>query len=202
MFMEIKPNKKNQQGFALLMTLIIVGVVLSVGLSLLDLSVKQVRLASNAKQSEIAFHAANAGAECGQYIRRSEINSDDEALMELGEDISASCFGRPAQNVVIEPPPGSGDTAGVGDVYQYLYDFTWAGGSRCSMINTIVINADLAGSGLTLSNVPTYIPGFPDNEKICEAGSRCTLLSVRGYNRPCTNTSLPGTIEREVLLRY
>ncbi|MFW6210467.1 MAG: hypothetical protein ACOC4E_03185, partial [Patescibacteria group bacterium] len=55
-------------GFALLITLLVVGVVLAVGAVLLDLTIKQVQLSSTAKDSEIAFHAANAGMECARFI--------------------------------------------------------------------------------------------------------------------------------------
>ena len=80
-------NQK-ESGFALLITLIVVGVVLSVGLSILDLSIRQVRLSTNAKESELAFHAANAGMECARYWRRASSSE-----METGQAIEPVCFG-------------------------------------------------------------------------------------------------------------
>src|SRR6056297_3030355 len=63
-------NTQSQSGFALLVSLIVVSVVVSVGLVLLDVTIKQLRLSSNSTDSEIAFHAANAGMECAQFWRR------------------------------------------------------------------------------------------------------------------------------------
>ena len=82
-------NYSQKTGFALLISLIVVSVVLSVGLVILDLTIKQVRLAATTADSETAFHAANAGMECARYWRR---NLDDAAL--LGGNInSVECFG-------------------------------------------------------------------------------------------------------------
>jgi hypothetical protein len=72
--MTTKPQDRSvkSQGFALLIALIVVGVVLSIGLSILNLSISQVRLSTDAKESEAAFHAANAGMECARYWRHEE----------------------------------------------------------------------------------------------------------------------------------
>jgi Tfp pilus assembly protein PilX len=52
MFMRINMHDTEKQaGFALLISLLVVGVVISVGLSVLDLSIKQVQLSSDAKES-------------------------------------------------------------------------------------------------------------------------------------------------------
>jgi Tfp pilus assembly protein PilX len=83
-------NTEKQAGFALLISLLVVGVVISVGLSILDLSIKQVRLASNATESEKAFHAANAGIECARYWRR-VLSMQIEDGMTLSP--SPTCFG-------------------------------------------------------------------------------------------------------------
>ena len=53
-----------ERGFALLMTLLIISVVLSVALTTLSLATKQTRLATDTRDAELAFHAANAGLEC------------------------------------------------------------------------------------------------------------------------------------------
>lgn len=196
--------KKTQQlekekGFALLITLVVVTVLISIGLSVLDLSIKQVRLATNAKDSEIAFHAANAGLECALYQRRTS-----EDAMELGVSFTASCF---AQAPV--PAIGTKITSGVsgGDVYQYKYQFTWGTSPdiRCSQINTVV-GSSSASSALTISGLTTgaapLVPGYPDgNTKVCEAGTKCSIISVQGFNQPCANVGSYGTVQREVLLQ-
>lgn len=196
-------NTHAQSGFALIMSLIVVGIVISIGLSILEISVKQVRLSTNARDSEVAFHAANAGMECARYIRRSS-----QALMEVGQSITPTCFGvgpDAGQNSV--QTLSGANVSGSGGAYRYDYSFTWgdgsSGGERCTEATTLVIVADLPGAGVTVNNMATHIPGYQDGAtKFCEAGARCTIISVRGYNRTCSAASTVGTVQREVLLQF
>jgi hypothetical protein len=195
-------NTPHQSGFALLITLIVVGVVVSVGLSILELSTKQVRLASNTKDSETAFHAANAGVECALFIRRSFATQ-----MEEGQQILPSCFGTTPTNPTVNATnitgtfvPSSND----GAVYQYQYEFTWgtSPNQRCTRVTTLVTVANDDPVTIDRSDVQSIIPGYPTPDTVCEPGSRCTIMSVRGLNRSCTGISTTGTIEREVLLEF
>lgn len=186
----------SQSGFALLMTLIVVTVVISIGLSVLDLSIKQVRLSTNARDSEIAFHAANAGMECARFWRRSS-----SVEMESGDSISPLCFSAaPSLNTVSEIIT---NVSGDGEVFKYDYMFTWGStATRCSQVTTLVAAATPAGSGLTVTNIQTLVLGYPGTTLSCGASERCTVISVRGYNKPCSNVSDNGTVQREVLLQF
>jgi Tfp pilus assembly protein PilX len=185
-----------QSGFALLMTLIVVTVVILIGLSVLDLSIKQLRLSTNARDSEIAFHAANGGMECARFWRRASSDA-----METGGTISPLCFSAsPNVNTVSEIVS---NISGDGDVYKYEYSFTWGGtATRCSQITTLVASAADNGSGLTISNMQTLVPGYPSATLSCDASERCTTISVRGYNKTCSNVADNGTVQREVLLQF
>lgn len=195
-------NNSKEQGFALLMTLIVVSVVISVGLSLLDLSIKQLALSTNAKDSEIAFHAANAGAECARYTRRED---QEGSNMTIGDPIDPSCFGAsPDTNTRDNPNAPVLDNTNDTEATIYSYSFTWGeGNDRCTRINMLVASSSFNGNGGTVTNMTTLVPGYPDgNNKACEAGSQCTVLSVRGYNKPCNAVGGYGTVEREVLIQF
>lgn len=203
MYMETNfHSTRERSGFALLMTLIVVSVVISIGLSVLDLSIKQVRLATNSRDSEAAFHAANAGVECARYTRR--VNSN---RMENGQSITPLCFGSSASpNSVVEVTSG---VSGDGEVYKYTYNISWGttADPRCTEVVTMVATATAmvggsAGAGLTTNNMRTHIPAYTANSWRCEAGERCTVLSVQGYNRGCSASYGFGTVEREVLLQF
>jgi Tfp pilus assembly protein PilX len=56
-----------QRGFTLLIAVILTSVVLSVGLALLDVSVKQITLAAASRQSQYAFYNADSALECALY---------------------------------------------------------------------------------------------------------------------------------------
>ncbi len=193
----MKLRNQSKSGFALLMTLIVVGVVISVGLSILDLSVKQVRLATNARDSEISFHAANAGLECAQYWRRNLATE-----MELGESVTPACFGVGTFSNTLTDLTGS-NVIGDGGAYQYEFLFTWGTPTRCSAINLIVASSTESGAGMIITSMEGLVPGYPGGTtKTCDASARCTVASVRGYNRACDTISAFGTVEREVLLQY
>lgn len=204
---QINFTQKNdsKKGFALLMTLIVVTIVISIGLTVLDLSTKQIRLAANAKDSEIAFHAANAGMECARYWRR---QSND--LMENGDQINPSCFlGSVRTLSSTNNPLRIDDFSGTGEVYKYVYSFSWASNTRCSEVTTLVASSTAPGPGVTINNMTNLIDGYPggvSDTKTCAAGEHCTVLSVRGYNKPCnSNGTAPtgyGTVQREVLLQF
>lgn len=57
----------NPRGFALLVAILIATVAVTLGVSLLDISYKQVVLTSTAKQSRIGFYAADSAMECALY---------------------------------------------------------------------------------------------------------------------------------------
>ena len=193
-------DTEKQAGFALLISLLVVGVVISVGLSVLDLSIKQVQLSSDAKESEQAFHAANAGMECARFWSRKEAMN-----IEAGQDFSPACFGAtpipdPVSSVVLSASPD-------GDVFQYEYNFTWGSGTdiRCSRVNMIVGTAFAGGSGIVINNLDSLVSGYPNGvtSRSCDAGSRCSTISVQWYNTACANTNSGfGIVQREVLLEF
>jgi Tfp pilus assembly protein PilX len=187
-------HKNQQSGFALLLAIIVVGVVVSVGLTILDLSLKQVRLSTNSRDSETAFHAANAGLECARYWR-----VEEELAMDDGDTISPNCFGVNIGNV-----DGVGVTTnnGNGDAYLYEFEATWGSGStvRCSQMSVLTIKSP-SGATAEVPNMSTIMPGYPyTGDKECEPGGRCTVIAVRGFSRSCANIGMSGTVQREVLL--
>lgn len=198
----IKNNYRKQDGFALLMTIIVLGVVVSVGLTIVELTIKQVRLSANAKDSEIAFHAANAGVECGRFHRIIESATE----IDDGDVLAPNCFDEAPDSAATNPLTIS--PAGDGNATQYVWEYTWGGSSapRCSEITLVSLVANSTGPDTTLSGMegPTgLVPGYPDGDvKTCGPGGLCTVLAVKGYNRPCSQKNSVGTLEREVLVQF
>jgi hypothetical protein len=173
-------NVIQSSGFALLITLIVVSVVISIGITLLDLTIKQLRLSTGSKDSESSFHAANAGVECVRSWR-----------------VPVTCFGSTVSTVTIDDIGEAGKP-----VYLYEFEVTWGASSlqRCSKVSMITISPPSEGVSYTLASVDNYLLSYPEGDKICEPGGRCTIISVEGYNRQCSGINQIGTIQREVLL--
>ena len=216
--MYMADNKQSQAGFALLVSLIVVSVVVSVGLALLDVTIKQLRLSSNSTDSEIAFHAANAGLECAQYWRRAEsdtIQGDQFAspIEPPGGSLAGvlNCFGVDDEGGSAYSDNQSVNMSGDGEVVFYEYEFSWAPNAsgdftRCSEIDMLVVATDVFGTtdprvDYTDISAANVLPGYPPGQDLeCQAGSFCTVISSKGYNKSCSDKNTFGTVQREVLL--
>lgn len=193
-------RRENTGGFALLMTLMVIAVVVSVGLTVLDVTIKQVRLSANSRDSENAFQAASAGVECAQYWRRNAITTMESAAVTLSP-VAAGCFGttvlNSAANQVRTP-------TGVVNHFSYWHSWGTSIEPRCSQVDTIVMVS--AGAEPVVTDIRDIVPGYRNTSKVCPAGSICTVIAARGYNRSCPATIdgnfAGGTVQREVLLEY
>ncbi|MFA6095589.1 MAG: hypothetical protein WC767_01990 [Candidatus Paceibacterota bacterium] len=56
-----------KRGFAMLFAVLVSSVLLSIGLSIFNLTVKELTLSSSGRESQFAFYAADSGAECALY---------------------------------------------------------------------------------------------------------------------------------------
>lgn len=194
-------HKQPQSGFALLMTLLVVGAVVSITLAVIELTIKQLNLTVTARDSEIAFHAANAGLECARYVRRIASTSFEVAGTPL-DTIDFECFSRTQELDLVSN--GGLSVNGNGELRRYLGEVTWGTGDRCSVVDMLImIVPDTETSDLEISNLHTMYQGFPQGDtKTCSPGARCTVAQVIGYNRGCSDTSLAGTVRREILLEF
>ncbi len=192
-------HKSSQSGFALLMTLLVVAVVVSITVTVIELTLKQLALSVTAKDSEVAFHAANAGMECARYVRRNASTT----INAQGSPVLFDCFGQTNQrlNLVAHSLNESG---GDGEVYRYEGEVSWITNDRCSVIDFVTMIVDETATGdMNINNFNSIFPGFPASEiKSCPPGGICTVAEVTGYNRPCGSLIGNGVVRREILLEF
>ena len=60
-------NLKPNRGFTLLLAVLISGVLLSIGLAIFNITIKELLLSSSGRDSQFAFYAADSGTECALY---------------------------------------------------------------------------------------------------------------------------------------
>ena len=210
-----KIRENSSRGFALLLTILVLSVVLGISLTMLSLSIKQVQLTVDTRDSEIAFHAASAGLECMRYWRRNSATVSDFELANSG--ISINCFntGSTAPNSYLNLvtgtlPSGASLSGGSGSAARYNYRLSWGSGNqaRCSEMSMIVMNVNLdADDEMLLTGVSLLIPGYTGlaDEKTCDPGGFCTIVSSRGYSRACPTGGNPfpiGTVQRDILVEF
>ncbi len=193
-------HNHTQPGFALLMTLLVVTVVVSITLTVIELTIKQLNLSVTAKDSEIAFHAANAGMECVRYARRLASTSLETKV----NNVRINCFNVTNQNLRLQSDSLNRGSADEDWVSYYQAEVSWLTGDRCSVIDMVLINVPTTEtSPVVIGNLDSIFSSFSDSDtKNCDPGAKCTIAEVVGYNKNCTNINSPGTVRREILLEF
>ena len=165
--MEIYNKTHNSEpGFALIMALIISSVVLSIGLSMLSITIKQVDLVATARESEIAFQAASLAMDC--------------ALMTRIRESTALATTSPTTNLNFDcgdiNQPASHSTPGGADRHQYVADFDWnnSTGKDLKMVITMFVIGENASNRTYNKN---------DFSATCNPNIYCTYIFTEGYNR-------------------
>lgn len=181
-------QSKPDSGFALILALIIASVALSIGLSLLNITVKQLTLSSTALQSEVAFRVADAAMECLSLARYNlvvdgvdpiEIIDYNNAVVEdvscLGETLSFSL-----------PDAGVGTNSDAKVFHNGPFNWSDAGGSYC-FDTSLYVYED--GDEIDIRSV----------NKQC-TGAACYVGVARGYNRSCADVANGAVfaVEREI----
>ncbi len=119
----IKFNLKNNKGYTLLFAVIVSSIVLSVGISILSISKKEILLANSSRESISAFYAADTGLECA-------INQDVK-LATSSPGVSITCIN---QAITIFPTfPNADNGTGL-----FTYDLRMSTSSKsCAKVTVL-----------------------------------------------------------------
>ncbi len=165
-----------QRGFALLIAVIFMSVMLTFGLALGSLAYKQEILASSALESQYAFYAADAGMECVLYADQN--NGGQPSL-----------FTYPATN------PGTAPALSCDGVQAISSSEVW---SLSRWVVSERLSLDSSTTHPRCADVTVYKP----NPSV--AGS-VTYLFSQGYNLPCSTVASPGAarlVSRGIEVHY
>jgi len=197
-------TEMSNKGFALLITLLTVAVIVSATIAIVELSRLQLKLAVDSRDAEIAFSAANAAKECGQFVRA--FQADTMKGEDSYQSVDFGCFGQEGRSVENVSDIIVRGTGGAVRRYQTEFDWPESTAPRCSVIDIITIytQADnvTIGQGRGLDSLKTKISNYPTDTKTCVAGSECTIVAAAGYNSSCATKDTPGVIKREILLEF
>lgn len=176
-----------ESGFALIMALVISSVVLSIGLSMLSITIKQVDLTATARESEVAFQTASAAMECALMTR-------------IKEDINIATTS-PADNISIDCGTISGTISRSGNDNRgrYIYETDWVGSD--GRVSFVKIDMFVIGENAGNRN---YNPSDRSFSRICPDDIYCTYIFAEGYNRSedeVLNAAL-FTVQRELTAEF
>ncbi len=65
---KLSRSRKTTAGFTVLFAVIVSSLILALGLGIVAITMKEVRLSSTGRDSQLAFYAADSGLECAQYF--------------------------------------------------------------------------------------------------------------------------------------
>ena len=198
-------NRKTKSGFTLFVAMVVASLLLAVGFSIGNIILKQLLLSGSGKDSQVAFYAADAGAECAQFWDTK--SSTGVALSGDGpfatstkvEDTSIVC--------------GSGAVTASKQVDGIL--------PQDQKFSTTTLVVNYSDSQSTLSNptenykacaVVLVAKGFEPDPNNPTTEIPFTRITSRGYNAPYSPasggtpagcvTSDPRTVERGIVVQY
>tara|TARA_B100000745_G_scaffold168274_1_gene110070 strand:- start:5142 stop:5600 length:459 start_codon:yes stop_codon:yes gene_type:complete len=93
--------KNTQKGFTLFIAVLVGSLMLAIGFSIFNLTFKELLLSASARDSQIAFYAADTGLECALYYDQAE----DSFITTGPGGLNVNCAG---QNVPVNRTAGSG----------------------------------------------------------------------------------------------
>lgn len=173
--------KNKEKGFALLLAIIVSSIAMSVGLSMLNITLKQVALGTTTKNSEVSFQVASAGVECLVYLR-----NHFDAELSAGSPVNSSCLGELIS---------MSDTDSDPEEQKFNQQLEWfiSGSAYCLKLD-ITLLAPTGGSKSTT---------FAGETVTCEANDVCAYGTSRGYNVSCSAiTSSIQVSQRELSVEF
>lgn len=199
----------DQDGVTLLVTLLLVGVLLGISTSLLNITLKQYQLSGIALASEIAFQAANAGMECALYQDFPKTGVSAFAVPGNGAEQTSqpsfTCMNAGMVSVVGKTnTPGTASYAGDNDGFsvsgeEQYFQFTFG-----TSPNDVCADVSVYKYYSTSGNLPRTVDGVDlGNGVDCTQNTECTIIQSRGYNVPCADkNSSSRVVEREYTQIY
>lgn len=159
-----------ETGFAMLFAVLTSSVLLSIGLSIFNLTVKELALSSAGRESQAAFYASDSGVECALYwdVVKSAFATSSESY----PSSVPSCAGQDVGPVVTSSSPTSAVTTfsfaptdvGSTDASPYL-------GGTCVLVT---VSKDSSTGTHILSR--GYNVGYLSDDNAAQTGNRCAGL--------------------------
>ncbi len=192
--------RTQEDGITLLITLLLMGVLLGVSASLLNITIKQFQLSGIAAASEMAFQASNAGIECALYHDFKTTGSPFDVPDDGSEQSSRPSIDCMGLTGVLADDTEDDDTDGkMKSGEEQRFQFSW-GEVPYEICTDVSVYKFSSASGV----VDVSVDGVDMRPSAdCPAGSVCTVIQSRGYNTSCSDITGGGrVVEREYTQVY
>ena len=169
-------NTNKQKGFALIFSVIIASILLSVGLAMFSIALKELILSSSGRNSQFAFYAADSAIECALYW--------DIRHPGFGESVFASS----SDSTIL--PKGSNVFCNEEDIT--LTESGWDPGSGWDI-------SDVSSTGATTVFDMKFTNDYCATVSVIKSNGN-TRIDSRGYNT--CDLGNPRRVERGLRVRY
>ncbi len=170
-----KHTRIHERGFTLFIAALVSSVLLSLAIYMAGIAQKELLLTNLARESQYAFYAADAGAECSLYL-------DFQARFEPGTGQTAiQCGGVLLTNLADNSTTGTYSTALTTSSTTPSVRLSYQQAGRCIIMHIYKLDVS-PQDGILDSNG--------------------TIIDSRGYNTACSLTNSPRRLERAVRLQY
>lgn len=202
--------KKNEEGIALLVTLLLLGVLLAIGASLLNITLKQYQFSGMALASETAFQAANAGMECILYYD----NDPNGSVFDVPGDgsgrspvLSLNCMNENSSDIVAGNGTcfGCNEGGAVESGEEQMFEFEWGSPRGCSQVSVYKFYSTSDEVSVEIDDVFYRADGSDadSDPDPCPIGGICTVVQARGYDVSCSDVGTAArVVEREYTIVY
>jgi hypothetical protein len=179
-------NNKNK-GVAILFAVLVTVMLVSIGISIVSIGLRQTVLSSTGRESQIAFYVANTALECARFWDLNPPGGGENGFVfptELPLD--------PSELEEYFSEEYVGDVSCAGNNLDLAYD---------DGVTTfeLIVGSELEGVDTYCANVTVTkdIYTNPDDSQGAD-----TLIEVRGYNSSSCNEVTPRTVERGLEIYY
>jgi len=182
-----------ESGIALLFVILVTSVLLTVAIGISNIAYKELVFAVEARDSDIAFFAADTGLECGLYWDQNQVAQG--AFLQTPAITSASCAG---VTFPISGPAvttnysllGSGGGSGPPTSYQYEYTFILPTTATCSKV---IVDKLYDATGMTLTNTTVSSYGYNVNHWDASSNPNACITPTESNNTNIVNRALQVT---------
>jgi type II secretory pathway pseudopilin PulG len=188
----INNKRKKQRGFTLLIAVLLSTVVLAIGLSILNITLKEFILSTIARESAVSLNAADAGLECAFYWDRSTQGNRFDIPVSSPFGMTP---GAPATTIDNACMGQSITVGGRQNGQAQEFEIQW---NPPDVTDTVCARVSVT----KYTNMCMAYDASGNCARFCPAGIECTRVVSYGYNNACTELDKRNTVERALRALY
>jgi hypothetical protein len=183
----IKKYKNTTSGFALLFSIVVSTVIISISASIMSISIRQTILSNTSRDSQAAFYAANTGLECAFFWDNHDFGDVNQKMFPVlnGEVLPSGVLNNRCVNQVLINS----------DYWEQVINR-----DRKNETSFNITIQNTTTNGISTSQTCSIVKVQKDYDS--SNGIITTTIDSKGYNFKCDDLSNPRAVERGLQITY